>query len=548
VRAPSAGVTDGTVQLAGDIVAWEITSAGTSSPTTEVMTRNLATKAPAAPVPGLTQLGGLSTGYAVGSACPADGSCRTAAVSLADGSATTFDAPPSGTGHSAAVDGNILAFVPASGIASVFALPVYADQPRLLGSPAATPTVSGTQPWTARVVASRVLTTCQIEIRDAAHTLVRALSCLDPHAATTVTWDGKNTAGALVPDGAYTWRIVGAADGIPLADYDGSTAALSGPLTVLPAVTAHSPGDNSMSVSQTTNLTAAFSAPVTGVSTSTFQLRSPTGATVPAVVSYNALTRTATLDPTATLPADARYTAVVTGGATAIRDAAKRPLTTRSWSFVTGPAPRVLAGSPQSGTGPAVSTNVTATFSEAVQGISATTFTLWDYVHNQAVPAAVSYNATTRVATLNPATDLAPHALYRATLIGGETAIRDGIGNPLAYQSWTFHAGPPPAVTARTPWANATGVPINSNITATFSEPVQGIGPYTVLLTNPAGTKIPALVTYNPTSRTVTLNPVATLAKAVKYRVTILGGRAGIADMVLNALTTTQWTFTTGLR
>jgi hypothetical protein len=548
VRAPSADVSDGTVQLAGDTVAWEITSSGGSSSTTEVMTRNLAMMASAAPVPGLTQLAGLSTGYAIGSVCPAGGSCRTAAVSLADGSATTFDAPPSGTGHSVAVDGNTLAFVSASGIASVFALPAYADQPRLLGSPAARPTASGTQAWTARIVTSRVLTTCQIEIRDAAHTLVRAVSCLDPHAATTVTWDGKNTAGVLVADGAYTWRIVGAADGIPLADYDGSTAALSGPITVLPAVTAHSPGTNSNSASQTTNVTATFSAPVTGVSTATFMLRGPAGATVPAVVSYNALTRTATLDPTATVAADARYTATVTGGTTAIRDGAKRPLTTQSWSFITGPAPRVLAESPWDGTGPAVSTNVTATFSEAVQGIGATTFTLWDYAHNQAVPAAVTYNATTRVATLNPAADLTPDSLYMATLTGGTTAIRDGIGNPLAYRSWTFHSGPAPAVTARTPGSNVTGVAINGNITATFSEPVQGIGPYTVVLTNPAGTKIPALVTYNATNRTVTLNPTASLARLVKYRVTIVGAGAGIADMALNALPTTSWTFTTGIR
>ncbi|MCU1671842.1 MAG: FlgD Ig-like protein [Blastococcus sp.] len=131
-----------------------------------------------------------------------------------------------------------------------------------------------------------MLDTCQIEIRNAADTLVRALSCLDRHAATTVTWDGKDTAGALVPDGSYTWRIVGATDGISLADYDGSTSALSGAITVQPWVTAQSPGADSITVSQTANVTATFSAPV---------------------VTYNATNRTVTLNPIRTLSRYSHY-------------------------------------------------------------------------------------------------------------------------------------------------------------------------------------------------------------------------------------------------
>ncbi|MBT2549121.1 Ig-like domain-containing protein [Arthrobacter sp. ISL-65] len=51
-------------------------------------------------------------------------------------------------------------------------------------------------------------------------------------------------------------------------------------------------------------------------------------------MSYNATTRTATLNPTVTLAGRTKYTAVLSAG---IRDAAGNPLVGTSWSFTTGP-------------------------------------------------------------------------------------------------------------------------------------------------------------------------------------------------------------------
>jgi hypothetical protein len=68
---------------------------------------------------------------------------------------------------------------------------------------------------------------------------------------------------------------------------------------------------------------------------------------------------------------------------------------------------------------------------------------------------------------------------YTATLTGGPAAIRDAADNALATTSWSFttaQAGnPAPTVTARTPVTNATSVPVANNVTATFSEAVQGV-------------------------------------------------------------------------
>ena len=101
----------------------------------------------------------------------------------------------------------------------------------------------------------------------------------------------------------------------------------------------------------------------------------------------------------------------------------------------------------------------------------------------------MTYDATTRVATLDPSANLAVNTPYTATLTGGASAIRDAANNPLATVSWTFTtaAAPPadttaPTVTTRSPSTNATEVSRTGNITATFSEPVNGVSGTTFVL------------------------------------------------------------------
>ena len=103
-------------------------------------------------------------------------------------------------------------------------------------------------------------------------------------------------------------------------------------------------------------------------------------------------------------------------------------------------APTVTGTSPAAGaTGVAVSANVTGTFSEAMDAstITAETFTLT--TGTTTVPAAVTYNSTDRVATLNPDTDLAAGTTYTATIRGGTSGVKDAAGNALAAdRTWTF--------------------------------------------------------------------------------------------------------------
>jgi PKD repeat protein len=114
-------------------------------------------------------------------------------------------------------------------------------------------------------------------------------------------------------------------------------AAASGTL----AVSAASPANGSKSVAVGSNLTVTFNVAVTAssVTASTFELRDPAGNLVPAVVTYNATSRVATLDPSADLGASNNYyTATVKGGSAAgVRDSAGNHLAADfSFSFTTG--------------------------------------------------------------------------------------------------------------------------------------------------------------------------------------------------------------------
>ena len=315
-----------------------------------------------------------------------------------------------------------------------------------------------------------------------------------------------------------------------------------------PAVSSRGPGANATNVGVASNVSAIFSEFVQGISPTTFTLKNAAGTSIPAAVSYDQATRRATLNPTANLALNTVYTARIAGGVSAVRDMAGNALPTTTWTFTTNAAPTVTVRTPASGAkSVAVASNVSVTFSETVAGVGPTTFTLKNTTTGAAIPSAVSYNATTRVATLNPTTNLAVDTRYTAVLTGGTAAIRDVQGTPLATHSWTFTTGPAPAVSARVPAVNATAVPRSNNITVTFTEAVLGVGTSTLNLRNATtGAVVSATVTRNGTTNQWILNPASSLAANTRYTVRVTGGTTAIRDAAINPLVSTSWTFTTG--
>ena len=211
--------------------------------------------------------------------------------------------------------------------------------------------------------------------------------------------------------------------------------------------------------------------------------------------------------------------------------------------------PTVTSRSPASGaTGISVSAVTTATFSEPVQGVDTNSFTLTG-PDGQQVAATVAQSGTTNKWILDPVAKLASGTTYTATLTGGPTAIRDLAGNPLADTPWSFTTAADttaPTVTARSPRSGATGVSPGAMITATFSEPVQGVDTSSFTLTGPGGQQVAATVAQSGTTNKWILDPVAKLASRTTYTATLTGGTAGIRDLAGNPLAgTTTWSFTT---
>ena len=209
-----------------------------------------------------------------------------------------------------------------------------------------------------------------------------------------------------------------------------------------PTVTAVTPANGSTAVAAGTNVTATFSAAVQGVTGGTFVLKNSAGAAIPATVTYNATTRTAILDPAASLAADTRYTATLVGGTSAIRGSTGTPLASVSWSFLTGQAPVATSTTPGSNALLVRRTNnISVTFNEAVQGVTGTTFTVKNAATGALVQASVFRNGTTNQWILDPQQSLAAKTRYTVTVTGGAAAVRDLAGNPFAGRSWQFTTG-----------------------------------------------------------------------------------------------------------
>ena len=118
------------------------------------------------------------------------------------------------------------------------------------------------------------------------------------------------------------------------------------------------------------------------ISTSTVQLRDPAGNLVPAAVSYDNSSLSATLDPTGELAESTTYTARVQGGTGGVADRAGNVLAAdRTWTFTTaappGPPPDEGAGGPILVIGKA-SNPFTRYYAEILRAEGLTQFTVKD--------------------------------------------------------------------------------------------------------------------------------------------------------------------------
>ena len=155
----------------------------------------------------------------------------------------------------------------------------------------------------------------------------------------------------------------------------------------------------------------------------------------------------ATANPNPPLPNGTVIRVELVGGAGGIRNASTgTPIADQSWTFTTAVAPLVLtARTPAAGaTRVNLSTNVTTTFNRPVQGASTTTVRLVNTRTDNVVNARVTVNTggNGRVITLNPNANLARNTVFRVTLTGGASGIRDLSNVPFGGDTWTFRTRP----------------------------------------------------------------------------------------------------------
>src|SRR3989449_837390 len=263
------------------------------------------------------------------------------------------------------------------------------------------------------------------------------------------------------------------------------------------------------------------------------------------MVTVNAAGTVAALAPSSPLVEAAVYTATVTA---AVTDAIGTPLGADSlWSFTTDVPPTVTVQAPAPGaTGVPLNTTVTASFSKAMNAttITTATFRLRAAVSTADVPATVTVNAAGTLAFFlmirpPPRSTLFPYtALFRST---------DAIGTPLGADSlWSFTTDVAPTVTVQAPAPGATGVPLNTTATATFSKAMNAatITTATFRLRAVGSTAdVPAMVTVNAAGTLATLTPSSPLGAGTVYTATVAGSVTDIAGTALG--TNVAWSFTT---
>ncbi|MEO6975912.1 MAG: ice-binding family protein [Gallionella sp.] len=215
-------------------------------------------------------------------------------------------------------------------------------------------------------------------------------------------------------------------------------------------------------------------------------------------------------------------------------------------------APTVTAATPLNGaTGVAINTKiVTAAFSNAMNPATLTpaSFTL-TCGGTPVTPSAINYIMASNLAIFRlPAANFAPNTLCTATV---STAAQDALGVALASNFvWTFTTGTSadlsaPTVTATVPKDSATGVPLNQEISASFSKAMDPLSINSTSFTLMQGaTAIVGKVTYSGLS--ANFSPTSQLLPSTTYTAQITNAAVDAAGNALVAgLVPNPWTFTT---
>ena len=308
--------------------------------------------------------------------------------------------------------------------------------------------------------------------------------------------------------------------------------------TAAPTVAATTPEDGAEEVALATDVVATFSKAMdeSSLNDTVFTLTEQVSATaVAASVSYDPVSKTATLNPSSDLDANATYTVTLEGGASGARDVVGNALAAdKVWSFATpdDTAPETTIESGPSGT--VGSTSATLSFSSSETGSS--------FECGLDGAPSVVFSSCSSPKDYTDLSDGSHTFQVRATDAAGN------VDSTPATLTWTVDATAP-TVGDVTPQDAATDVALGAGVEATFSKQMDAstIDGTTFTLTGQGDpTPVAATVGYDAATNRATLTPDAELAPSTTYTATLKGGAGGVKDRAGNALAQEKvWSFST---
>ncbi len=303
-----------------------------------------------------------------------------------------------------------------------------------------------------------------------------------------------------------------------------------------PSVTATTPTNGAANQLTNTDITVTFSEPV-DVTGNWFQIVCTTSGTRnPADTVVTGGPTTFTINPNADFSAAETCTVTIFAAQVADQDAADPPDNMAAnfvFNFSTEAAPTVNATTPANGaTGVAANTDVTITFSEPVdvtgnwfQIVGATSGT------RNVADTVVTGGPTTF--TINPNVDFASGELVTVTVFAAQVADQD-TGDPpdnmAANFVFSFTIDQAPSVTATIPANGATNVALASDISITFSEPVNVTGNWFQIVCPTTGTRNVADTVVSGGPTTFTINPTADFTFNETCTVTVFAAQISDQD------------------
>lgn len=358
-----------------------------------------------------------------------------------------------------------------------------------------------------------------------------------------INWDGASKVVTMTPSPPlqlgtkYTINVSASAKsqaGINLPNqYSFSFTTDTGGGPTPPTVTSVEPANHSTNITAKILINITFSKPMEKGTTEGAITASPS---VTWGASWSNSDQTVTLDPTADLTFNTKYTVTISTAAKSVDQANLRfpyffDFTTESGGMPTPPT--VTATNPQNGsTNVPLNTNIEITFSEKMDG----TATENAVSTSPSVSGSFQWDASVNVLTYDPSVDLQANTKFTITI---SAQAKDATGENMqgSYQ-FSFTTGStsdttPPTVASTNPLDNSVNIDYRAPITVTFSEPMDTSSTGPAISISPGSIKGRS---WDAAGKVVTISPV--LVNGTTYSCTVSNGAKDlVGNHMVNAYT-----------